>query len=523
MTAGRGSVADRARGRDPRRGVLLVAAVVGGAGTALAFAPTRWAPLVVLGPALSLWAAARTTTARGGAALGLAYGLAFAALEFRWMLELDVVAGVVLPVVQSAFFVLTGAVAGAATRLRPAGWLVATVAAWALAEALRARVPLTGFEWGQLSMAVADTSIRSAAAAVGALGLTVLVAACAAAVALFALAGWRRAVAPAAVAAAVLVGVALIGGVAWTAPAGAVDVAVVQVDDPCPGQFAADCPGYGDALVRDYIAGSRGLDPSVDLVLWGEDALRGAETLDAVGAQLIADSGPLPAPLLAGAGTPTTPGRFLRWAALFAPDGTALDGYAKRMPVPFGEYVPLRGLLGGISDVGRLVPSDLEPGQDASPLVLPADGDAVTVGTVVSWEVTFARAVRAVAGDANALVALTTVTGYGRTAASDQLLDAAQLRAAEHQKPMIVAAVTGRSALIDPSGRVVRQTALLRADRLVGAVPLREGATPYARFGDVPIVLLAVAALVGSGLAARRTARAPSAAHPTAAPADAVR
>ena len=507
----------------PRWTVLLLTASAGGIGTALAFAPTRWLPFVIVGPALGLWAAARSGGPRRGALYGLVYGLTFAFVEFRWMLEVDLIAGTVLPLAQGPFWAIAGAVAGAATRLRPGWWVVATAATWTLVEATRARIPLSGFEWGQLSMAAADTPVRQSTATVGALGLTALLAAVAAGLAVVALAGNRRAVLPIVVVTVLFLGAVAVGTVDWTAPEGDLDVAVVQVDDPCPGRFAAECPGYSETLVRSYVAGTRALDTPVDLVIWGEDALLGAPSLDQVGAQLVAESGELPAPLLAGAGTPTTPGRFLRWAALFDAQGTALDGYAKRMPVPFGEYVPWRSVLGGISDVGRLVPSDLEAGQDASPIVLPTDDDIARLGTVVSWEVTFSRAVRAVARDANALATLTTVSSYGTSAASDQLLDAAQLRAAEHQKAMVVAAVTGRSALIDSTGDKIAQTALFQADRLVGVLPLRTGLTPYARVGDTPVILIAVLALVAVLVAARRR-RSESVPHqPTEAPASLVR
>ncbi len=489
---------------DRRRLPLAAVALAGGCLTPLAFAPTRWLPLLVIGPALGLWAAARAGSGRAGAVYGALYGWAFSLLAFRWMLELDIVAGLVLPAIQGCFYALVGAVAAVAARLRPGWWVCAVAATWTLVEATRARVPLTGFEWGQLSMGTPDLPIRQATAIVGALGVTGLLAVIAAGLAVVAPDVARRRWIPLAAGVA-LIGVAAgLGTVRWTAPDGRLTVTVVQVGDPCPGTFAQDCPGYSVELLRRYIAGTRDLGTRPDLILWGEDALLGARTLAEVGARLVERSGDLPAPLLAGAGTPTTPGRFLRWAALFDVDGTSLDGYAKRIPVPFGEYVPLRSLLGGISEVGRLVPSDLEAGWDASPVVLPLEGGAARLGTVVSWEVTFSRAVRAVAADANGLATLTTVASYDTSAAADQLLDAAQLRAAEHQKPMVVAATTGRSAIIGPTGAMDASSALQRADQLAGALQLRSGLTPYARYGDLPVVLIAALSALAAGLALRR-------------------
>jgi apolipoprotein N-acyltransferase len=206
--------------------------------------------------------------------------------------------------------------------------------------------------------------------------------------------------------------------------------------------------------------------------------------------------------LLAGTATPAGPGRFNRLAALFDRDGGPLDSYSKRQPVPFGEYVPFRSVLGGISDVGRLVPSDAVPGRDTSPIVVPTDDEPARLGTVISWEVTFSRLVHAVAHDANGLATLTTVSSYGRSAASDQLLDAAQMRAAEQQKPMVVAATTGSSGVISPDGELTASTALQQADALTADMPLRAGLTPFGRAGDLPALALAVVALA---LVTRRT------------------
>jgi apolipoprotein N-acyltransferase len=245
-----------------------------------------------------------------------------------------------------------------------------------------------------------------------------------------------------------------------------------------------------------YVDRTATLETAPDLILWGEDALYGGETLDAVGRQFVERYGPPPAPLLAGTATPGEPGHFFRWAALFDTDGTSLGGYAKRRPVPFGEYVPLRSLLGGISDVGRLVPSDMVPGRATSPLAVPVDGGTVDIGAAVSWEVSFSRLVRDVAQHADGMATLTTVSSYGTSAASDQLLAAAQLRAAEHQKPMAVAATTGRSAMIHATGDLVASTALLQQDDVTAAMPLRSGLTPFARAGDVPVGVAALVVLL---------------------------
>lgn len=503
--------------------VVATAALLGGAATSLAFAPMRVVWFAIVGPAVGLWAFSRAATVGGGALAGLLYGFAFTFLTFRWMLELDLIAYVVLCVLQSCFWALIGGVTRWMSRLGPAWWVVGVAATWTVVELVRARFPVSGFEWGQLGLSAADTVARRAAAIVGALGLTTLMVAVAAGVTVVIVHRSRRSTLPLAVALAALIGVTALGTVSWTTPGETLQVAFVQTDPPCAGEFAQDCPDYSDVLLGMYVERTRTLETSPDLIIWGEDALFGGETLDTVGRQFVERFDPLPAPLLAGTATPEEPGRFFRWAALFDTDGTLLGGYAKRRPVPFGEYVPLRSLLGGISDVGRLVPSDLVPGRDASPLILPLDNGTARIGTVVSWEVSFSRLVRDVGRHANGLATLTTVSSYGTTAASDQLLTTAQLRAAEHQKPMAVAATTGQSAMIDPTGELVAKTALLQRDDMTADMPLRAGLTPFGRMGDAPVAAVAVAALLLVVLRLRRGpategATQEAAAEPEAAP-----
>ena len=503
--------------------LLMAVALVSGALTALAFSPTSVVAFAVLGPAAALWACAQARSGRRGALCGLAYGAAFAYASYRWMLELDVIAYVVLSLLQAVFWAFTGLVTARMAQLPRGWWVAAVTATWTLAEAARARFPMSGFEWGQLGIATADTPLRRAAAVVGVLGVTALLVAVAAGLAVMVMDRRLRSGAPLGLSALALGLLVALGTVTWTTPDGTLQVAVVQSENPCPGAFAEDCPGYIDVLLETYVAGTAALRATPDLVVWGEDALVGAETLDAVGRQFVDGFGPLRAPLLAGTATPAGPGRFYRQVALFDRDGTPLDDYAKRQPVPFGEYVPFRHLLGGISDVGRLVPSDAVPGRDTSPIVVPTGGDPALLGTVISWEVTFSRLVRDVGRDANGLATLTTVSSYGRSAAPEQLLDAAQMRAAEQQKSMVVAATTGTSGVILPTGELPETTALLRADSLTADMPLRAGLTPFGRTGDLPAVVLAAAALslaVWRARTARRNGTAASALSPSA-PADA--
>ena len=488
-------------------GVLTVGALVAGATTTLAFPPGAVPVLGLVGTAVGLAAMAHAGSARRGALVGLGWGLGFAALLFRWTLELDLLAYVALAPAQAAFWAATGAAVATLAKLSPGWWVLGTAGVWTVVEALRARVPFGGFEWGQLGLATADVPVRHGAAVLGALGVTGLVVAVAAGLASLVTPGqhWRNARSWRPLGAAVLVlgSVTAVGVVPWTTTHDALTVAVVQVDDPCPGEFAVDCPGLRQEIMRGLAAGTDALDTEPDLVLWGEGSLRG-DTPDDAGSRLVEAHGALPAPLLAGTNSPEPPGRFHNRNVLYDPQGRALDWYGKRHPVPFGEYVPFRDLVGGLADVGRLVPSDMVPGEDVSGLAVPTDEREVVLGSVVSWEVTFARLVRDAAAAGEAVTTLTTQASYGRAPVSDQLLGAAQLRAVETGRAMVVAATTGRSTIIQPDGTSEETTALFAADELEGTVALRGGTTPYALWGDGAAIVLAGLAAAAAAWRLRR-------------------
>ncbi len=483
-----------------------LAAAFGGGLTALAFPPAALAVAAVLGPALGLWAAGVASRPREGGLVGFAWGLGFGFALFTWALELHVAAYLALAPVQAVFFAVLGAGVAWLAPLGPGWWLVGTAGLWTLVEALRGRVPLGGFEWGQLGLALSDLPVRHAAAVLGALGATGLVAGVAAGLAGLARTpgAWRSAVALRGLGAAVvvLVGIALVGALPWTSPSGQLDVAIVQTDDPCPDAFSVDCPNVRERTQDGLLEEGEALSEAPELLLWGEGTLRGDDPDDAGRRVLERTGAELPAPLLAGITSPVPPDLFDNRNVLYTPEGEALSWYAKRHPVPFGEYVPFRDQLGWIGEVGRLVPRDMVRGDEPVPLAVP-DTDA-ELGSVVSWEVTFARLVRDAALVGDAVATLTTQASYGTAPVSDQLLGAAQLRAVETGRAQIVAATTGRSSLIQPDGVPEGTTALFAADHLEGTVELREGRTPYLWWGDLGAVLLGAGAFGGAALARRR-------------------
>jgi len=194
--------------------------------------------------------------------------------------------------------------------------------------------------------------------------------------------------------------------------------------------------------------------------------------------------------------------RYYDSAYVFNTTGQQVERYDKAHLVPFGEYVPLRRLLGLlIGAVARgIAPDNVtagagprvvrlpQPTHPAESSVLDAPG-SVPVGIPICYELLFPDLVRGfVASGGSVLLAITNDAWYGRTGAPYQFLAITALRSAETRVWTARAANTGVSAFIDDRGRVRSRTRIFERGLLVDDVPLRPeaaGESFYVRHGDV--------------------------------------
>jgi apolipoprotein N-acyltransferase len=174
--------------------------------------------------------------------------------------------------------------------------------------------------------------------------------------------------------------------------------------------------------------------------------------------------------------------------------------YTKRRLVPFGEYVPLEGLLRGLIGFFDLPMSHTEPGAPVQPLLRVGEAK---IAMAICYEVVYPDLVREQARDANLLATVSNDTWFGASIGPLQHLQMARMRALELGRFMLRATNNGVTAVIDARGRVVAQLPQFAPGVLRGQVWLMAGDTPYARFGDVPVLAL-LAGLLAAGWRGRR-------------------
>jgi apolipoprotein N-acyltransferase len=190
-------------------------------------------------------------------------------------------------------------------------------------------------------------------------------------------------------------------------------------------------------------------------------------------------------------------------AYLVSPAGREVATYDKMELVPFGEYVPYHQVLFFVDQVVHAI-GGIAPG--VAPTVFHLPG--ASFGTLICYEGVFpALTRRFVAGGADFLVNITNDAWYGPTSAPYQSLAQVTLRAVENRVPVVRAANTGFSAVIDVDGRIRWQGPLDEMLWHVDDVAWPGVRTFYTAYGDVFAYACALATLVALGYGCSRWRR----------------
>lgn len=176
---------------------------------------------------------------------------------------------------------------------------------------------------------------------------------------------------------------------------------------------------------------------------------------------------------------------LLNSAFMVSPSGETIGRADKMHLVPFGEYVPLGNIL---TFINKLVVGigDFAPGEHAVVL----DTGSTKLGVQVCYEVIFPELARQyVQAGARVLVAITNDAWFGRSSAPYQHLAIATFRAIETRTPLIRAANTGVTAIVDQNGHISTMTGLFVEAFRTGEIQPGSGKSLYLTIGDTPALL----------------------------------
>lgn len=499
-----------------RRQRLAASALALGAGFTVAMSLPPWGfwPLAFVGVALFEVSLGETPSRRDRWWRGLLFGAGwlFPGMGWMWFLTAPgyLVAGL-----------LFAALHGLAAVVAPTGpWrVIGRPAAHTVVEALRLVMPFGGVPLATIAIGQAGGPLLGVARVGGVVLLTWLVFQIG-----FALAGpspyvpamvRHRGARPHLHGGAAFLAAAVVIVLAAVAPEGAdagrtMRVTIVQGGGPQGTRAIHTDPRD---VVERHLAATSSIEPgSTDLVVWPENVID-VETFDGSveHQEIAAEAKRIGAPFAVGITeevartSPDDPGAFLNAQVVVDVDGTILGRYEKVRRVPFGEYVPLRGVLEGLGAPVDQIPRDAVAGTGPAFVEL---ADGTRIGVAISWEIFFSSRVRdGVDHGGEFVMNPTNGSSYTGTILQTQQVASSRLRAVESGRWVVQAAPTGFSAFVDPDGQVHQRTSVSEQAVIEQEIALRDGHTWFQTLGNLPFWFLAAAVLAGSVWMAERARR----------------
>lgn len=472
--------------------LVLLLAPFAGALVTLSLAPFGVWPAGIVSCALYAWLLS-TCTPRQALWRGFLYGCGLFGTGVSWIfvsIHVHGNANVPLAAILTALFCAGMALFQAlfawvyARHIRPlpGGMLMGFPALWVLIEWIRGWF-LTGFPWLYLGYAHVDTSISGWGPITGVFGLSFICAL--SGICLFL--AWRSRKPMACILYAVILATLWGGGeilktTQWVARASEKPLRVALIQPNVPQQNKWDPRWYRPILSQLHEATEAVL--GADIVVWPEAAIpnyfqRAGDFLEpmekrarAAGTTLIT-------------GIPWRPENGGEYYNSITALGQGTGVYLKRRLVPFGEYVPLEGVLRGMIDFFDLPMSSFSAGPNEQ---APLRAGPYRLAPYICYEIVYGGMVARGARDAELLVTISNDTWFGNSIGPWQHLQIAQMRGRETGRYVLRGTNNGITAIIDHQGRIVDRTEQFEATTLIGEAEVMLGSTPFASFGNLPIL-----------------------------------
>lgn len=449
----------------------LGVAALSGVSVYLSYAPIGWWPAAIVGMALFYLCLAPQVTVRVGALLGFVHGLSLYLFLLPWIGEfVGNLPYVALAVTEALYSIAVGA-GGAVLMKRRMHWAFPL---WFVSvEWLRSTWPFGGFAWGRIAWGQVGGPLQYLAPYGGPALVSVATLACATGLALCLLR-------PRLLGAALLVVPLALGGAASISRGGGevgqVTVAAIQGNVP---RLGLDFNEQRRAVLSNHVKQTEALNQQVDLVVWPENASDVNPFADA-GAMNMIDQAvqSAHAPILVGTLTRDDVGPR-NTMVVFDPETGQGEYHHKKYLQPFGEYMPYRSFFRLFSSYVDMA-GNFQPGDGTGVVHM----KGIPVGVSTCYEVAFDAAGRdAVHNGAQILTVPTNNATFGFTDMTYQQLAMSRMRALELDRAVVIAATSGVSAIVLPSGEVTQKTSIFTNGTLVETLPLKDSSTFAARAG----------------------------------------
>ena len=469
-----------------------VFAILAGLAVPLAFAPFNFIPVIFASLAV-LFGVWRFAAAREAFWSGYLFGVGMFGAGVSWVfVSMHDFGGVSAPlgVLLTLLFVLFLALFPAIV-----GWLqvryfqqpealwanaLALSALWTLSEWCRGWI-FTGFPWLAVGYSQVDSPLSGVAPILGVYGISWVVSFIGA---MLAFSGrvniWK--VAPAI--GIFTLAVFTLTLIEWVTPAGApIKVALLQ------GNVSQDIkwrPEQRQPTIDWYVENTR-LSWGSDLIIWPETALpvfyhQARDLLTELGQEARNAGTDL------FIGMPVMNTRTQQYYNSMVSVGGPEQIYSKQHLVPFGEYIPLAKILGGLMEFMQVPLPDFST-EPSSPVVKLA---GYPMGVSICYEDAFGEEVINALPEAEALINTSNDAWFGDSIAPHQHLQIARMRSLETQRPMLRATNTGVTAVIDHHGKVIAQAPQFKATTLRASVLPMQGATIYVRVGNSLLITVLI-------------------------------
>jgi apolipoprotein N-acyltransferase len=428
----------------------------------------------------------------------LGYAFLVDAATFGWLLPFAVLG---LPAILAIYTAL-GVVLARLLWQRGAMRILALAVCLTATEWLRGHL-FTGFPWNAFGYALtAPLALAQAASVFGPWGLTfIAVAVCASPATLFDERAKKRPLLPITLAALTLIALGGFGAVRLARnPTSLVDGIHLRIMQPNLQQDVRFNYAARHEVVNRYLALSaqQGRDQVTHLI-WPESPFPFFLTREADAFAQIAQALPQNTLLFTGAmrlADPDNPAQSGVYNSIYVIDhqGSIRSVYDKVHLVPFGEYLPFEDFL---ERIGLQTLTEQRGGflaGDRHRLI--AVPGAPSVLPLICYEIIFPGELKSTGERPGWIVNVTNDGWFGISSGPYQHLQQARVTAIEQGLPLVRAANTGISAVVDPLGRIIGSLALGSEGVLDAPLPRSIGAPIYARFGDAPAAVLIVIAFV---------------------------